>query len=104
MILLRIIKIYNPYKIGDYFHFSKESFKMKDIKDLSLQEKIGQLFIISVKGFKLTDKDKIMIREHKIGNFIIFSKNYQNINQLSKLINNIYKEVISSIGIIPLYQ
>ena len=101
IILFRTLNIYRLSKLVEFFHLSQDPFKMKDLKDLSLQEKIGQLFIIRVKGLELTDETKKMIREDKIGNFVIFANNYQNITQISKLIDDIYQEVISSTGIMP---
>ena len=61
---------------------------------ISLQEKIGQLFIVRVKGLELSDETKKMIREDKIRNFVIFANNYQNITQISKLINDISRSHI----------
>ena len=87
-ITLILFIILNIYKIFNIFFFDsfKKQVKMINIKDLSLQQKIGQLFIIAVKGSELTNKTKKFIRDYKIGNFIIFSKNYQNLDQFSKLI------------------
>ena len=42
-----------------------------------------------------------MIRDYKIGNFILFSGNFHNLKQLSKLTHDIHEEVITSIGIMP---
>ena len=100
IIFFIILNLYKYLKF-DFSNLLEYQFKMNDIQDLTLQEKIGQLFIIAVKGTELTYKTKELIRKYKIGNFIIFSKNYQNIIQFSKLINNIHKEVISSTGIMP---
>ena len=74
---------------------------MKDLKDLSLNEKICQLLIIGFNGYTLSDDFKSMIKEYKFGNFILFSRNIKNINQLSQLIREIYDVVIKSLGIIP---
>ena len=74
---------------------------MKNIKYLTLKEKIGQLFIIPINGCELTDKTRVMIRDYKIGNFILFSQNFKDLQQLSKLTHDIHKEVISTIGIMP---
>jgi beta-N-acetylhexosaminidase len=101
IILFRTLNIYKLSKLVDFFHLSKEPIKMKELKDLSIKEKIGQLFIIRVRGKELSDETIKMIREYKIGNFIIFANNYQNLIQISKLINDIYKKVLASIGIIP---
>ena len=57
---------------------------MKDIKDLSLQEKLGQLLIIGFKTPVLTDEKKEMIKKYKLGNFILFSWNINELKQLLK--------------------
>ena len=74
---------------------------MKDLKDLSLNEKIGQLLLVGFNGYALSEELISMIREYKFGNFIIFSRNIKDLNQLEKLIRDIYNEVIKSLGIIP---
>lgn len=74
---------------------------MKDIKDLSIEEKIGQLLIIGFNETKLTDEIKKMIRDYKFGNFILYSRNIKDIEQLNKLTRDIHNEVIKTIGIMP---
>jgi beta-N-acetylhexosaminidase len=74
---------------------------MKDFKDLSLNEKIGQLLLIGFKGHTLSEEIKSMIKEYKFGNFILFSYNIKDLNQLEKLVRDLHNEVIKSLGIIP---
>ena len=74
---------------------------MKNLKDLSLNEKIGQLLLIGIKGYILSEEMKNMIKEYKFGNFILFSYNIRDLNQLEKLTRDIHNEVIKSLGIIP---
>ena len=74
---------------------------MKNIQDLSLQEKLGQILFIGFNGTTLTEELKSLIREYKFGNFILFSRNCKNIQQIEKLVHDIYEEVLNSIGIIP---
>ena len=74
---------------------------MKNLKDLSLNEKIGQLLLIGIKGYILSEEMKSMIKEYKFGNFILFSYNIRDLNQLEKLTRDIHNEVIKSLGIIP---
>ena len=74
---------------------------IKDIHELSLEEKLGQLLMIGFKGYKLTEEIREMIQKYKFGNFIIFGRNYKNLEQFEKLIRDIHEEVIKSTGIIP---
>ena len=74
---------------------------MKNIQDLSLQEKLGQILFIGFNGTTLTEELKSLIREYKFGNFILYGRNCNNLKQIEKLVHDIYEEVINSIGIIP---
>ena len=74
---------------------------MKNLKDLSLNEKIGQLLLIGIKGYILSEEMKSMIKEYKFGNFILFAYNIKDLNQLENLTRDIHNEVIKSLGIIP---
>ena len=82
-------------------HISINPYKIKDFQELTLDEKIGQLLVIGFKGLNLTDDIKEMIKKYKFGNFILFSRNYNNLEQLEKLTRDIHEEVIKSIGIMP---
>ena len=74
---------------------------IKDIHELSLEEKLGQLLMIGFKGYKLTEEIREMIQKYKFGNIILFGRNYKNLEQFEKLIRDIHEEVIKSTGIIP---
>ena len=101
IILLIILNIIKLYKQINKQYLSTKLFKMKDIKDLSLQEKLGQLLIIGFKEPKLTDEIRNLIREYKFGNFILFARNIENLTQLENLTHDIHEEVIASTGIMP---
>jgi beta-N-acetylhexosaminidase len=74
---------------------------MKDINELSLEEKLGQLIFIGFKGYKLTDEIREMIKTYKFGNFILFLRNFKNLEQFEKLTRDIHEEVLKSIGVMP---
>ncbi|MBF0312497.1 MAG: beta-N-acetylhexosaminidase [Oligoflexia bacterium] len=50
---------------------------------------VGDLIITGISGTTLTDAEKRFIEEEKIAGVIIFSRNYENPEQLAKLINSI---------------
>ena len=75
--------------------------KMKDIEDLTLEEKLGQLLVIGFQEPILTDEIRALIRQYKFGNFIFFTRNIVDLPQLEKLTRDIYEEVMDSIGIMP---
>ena len=63
---------------------------MKKIEELTLEEKLGQLLCIGFKEKKLTEDLREMIRKYKFGNFILYSRNYDNIQELEKLVRDIH--------------
>ena len=98
LIILNKIKL---FKEINKQNISTKLFKMKDLKELSLQEKLGQLLIIGFKEPTLTEDIKNLIREYKFGNFILFARNIENLNQLENLTHDIHEEVIAATGIMP---
>ena len=74
---------------------------MKNLNELTLEEKIGQLLIIGFHETTLTDELRILIRRYKFGNFILFARNVVDIPQLEKLTRDLHEEVMNSIGIMP---
>ena len=97
-LLLSILKI---NKFCELFNILTNKYKMKEVQELSLQEKLGQLFIIGFKKPELTDEIKDMIKEYKFGNFILYSRNIIDLKQLEKLTRDIYEVVINATGIMP---
>lgn len=55
------------------------------LSTLSLEEKIGQLFILGFQESMDSDKLRALIQEKKIGGFILFQRNYRNIDTLIQL-------------------
>ena len=103
-IILMYIYLLNHNNIHENFNienFVKNHNKLKEIQDLSLQEKIGQLMCIGFKTPVLTEEIRAMIREYKIGNFILFSRNIRNLTQFEKLNRDIHEEVMKTTGIMP---
>ena len=84
-----------------FLNTSSKIEKMKDIQDLTLEEKLGQLLVIGFHEPILTDEIRFLIRQYKFGNFILFSRNFIDIAQLEKLTRDIHEEVMNSIGIMP---
>lgn len=56
---------------------------------MTIDEKIGQLFIVGFEGTEISDPLVKLIKELKIGGVILFSRNYRDLSQLIKLINDL---------------
>lgn len=59
------------------------------IEELTLEEKIGQLFMIELEEGKITNKTIEMIQKYKIGGFILYSKDYQNYEEMLEIVNQL---------------
>ncbi len=74
---------------------------MKKVSEMTLKEKIGQLLIAGFDGFEKNNHLEKLI-EHNVGNIILFTRNVNDVKQLSKLNHLIHKKIKSKTGIIPL--
>ena len=74
---------------------------MKKLEEMTLQEKLGQLLIIGFEEPYLTDDLKAMIKEYKFGNFILFTRNIENLKQLESLCRELHEVVMEATGVMP---
>ena len=56
---------------------------------MNLEEKIGQLFIVGFDGTELSQSIVGLIKQEKIGGVILFSRNFKDVPQLIRLINDV---------------
>ena len=71
------------------------------LERMTLREKVGQLVMFSVDGLSLTATERDMIKRHHLGGVILFSKNYEDRDQLAALnraIQNAARAGSSGIG------
>ena len=64
--------------------------KIKPAKEMSIEELIGQVIMIGLPFDYLDEFSKAFINEHKIGNYILFARNYNDSKQMKKLMNDLY--------------
>ncbi len=74
---------------------------MKNLNELSLEEKIGQLFIVGINGKNIDENIKTLITKYKIGGVILYKKNYSSYGEMIKIVNELKK--INSVNKIPLF-
>lgn len=63
-----------------------------EIEKLTIEQKIGQMFIIALEEREITEKTINMIQKYNIGGIILYRKNYDNYEEMLKLINKL-KEI-----------
>ena len=77
-------------------------FLVKNVNEMSIEELIGQVIMVGLPGLDLNDEYKKFIEDYKIGNFILFSRNYHNTFQMKKLMKELYQYTIDITGSFPL--
>lgn len=73
-----------------------------NLENLSIREKIGQLLMVGFQEKEISEDIINLIRDYKIGNIILFERNFDNPEQLFKLTQDLQKVALESIGI-PLF-
>ena len=74
---------------------------MKSIKEMTLKEKIGQLILPGFHGFEYDEHLRTLIEDYHVGNVILFTRNFENAEQMKKLTTKIHEEIIKNTGVIP---
>ncbi|WP_125154160.1 beta-N-acetylhexosaminidase [Clostridium rectalis] len=69
-----------------------------EINKMSLREKIGQMLMIGFDGYELNTNIVRAIKEYNIGNIILFTRNFKNIEQLYGLNKELQNLSISENG------
>ena len=59
------------------------------INRMTLEEKVGQLMIVGIEGTEINVKDVENIKQNRIGGFILFSRNIENLEQTLQLLNSL---------------
>ena len=77
-------------------------FKIKSVDEMTLDELIGQVIMVGLPTTYLTDEYKQFIKEYKIGNYILFSRNYKDTLQMKSFMKEIYDYTTSITGSFPL--
>ena len=78
------------------------NYKIKSIKDMTIEELIGQVIMVGLPFDYLDDNYKRFIKEYKIGNFILFARNYTDSVQMKSFMKDLYNYTVSVTGSFPL--
>ena len=80
----------------------KDLLKIKDINEMSIDELVGQVIMVGLPGSELDEDTIKFIEEYRIGNFILFSRNYKDTTQMKSLMKSLYEKVGNNVGSFPL--
>ena len=79
-----------------------KKFTIKDAKDMTIEELIGQVIMIGLPGKELDDDYRNFIKDYKIGNYILFARNYQDTKQMKMFMKDLYEQAMEVCGSYPL--
>lgn len=77
-------------------------FKIKPVDEMTLDELIGQVIMIGLPYSSLDDDYKKFISDYKIGNYILFARNYKDTCQMKRFMQELYQYTIEKTGSFPL--
>lgn len=75
---------------------------MKNIHEMSLQEKIGQMILCGFQGTEPSEELEALIAEHRIGGVIYFARNVANTKQVAELSSSL-QGIAERNGTVPLW-
>ena len=68
---------------------------------LTLKQKIGQMFFAGFPSTFVDEQAKTLAREYKVGNFILFARNFVSAEQTAALTGGLSQLVYEETGIVP---
>ena len=76
--------------------------KIKNVNEMTIDELIGQVIMVGL-PYQYLDEDYInFIKEYKIGNYILFARNYDNTKQMKSFMKELYEYTMKITGSFPL--
>lgn len=78
------------------------NYKIKKVEEMTIDELIGQVIMIGLPGQSLDEESKKFIEQYSIGNYILFTRNYNNTNQMKSFMKELYQYTIDKTGSFPL--
>lgn len=73
----------------------------KSVKEMTLKEKLGQLILPGFHSTYYDDQIKTLIEDYKVGNVILFTRNFENALQIRELCKTIHEKTIEHTGNVP---
>ena len=76
--------------------------KIKCVDEMTIEELIGQVIMVGLPTTYLTDEYKHFIKKYKIGNYILFARNYQDTKQMKLFMKELYEYTTLATDSFPL--
>ena len=77
-------------------------YNIKQAKDMTIDELIGQVIMVGLPYDYLDEEYKKFIKQYKIGNYILFARNYTDSVQMKEFMKELYIYTESIVGSFPL--
>jgi len=77
-------------------------YSIKPVNEMSVDELIGQVIMIGLPDKKLDSFSAEFIKDYKIGNYILFARNYNNTAQMKSFMKELYQYTSDITGSFPL--
>ena len=77
-------------------------YKIKPVEQMNIDELIGQVIMVGLPGVELDEFYKKFINDYKIGNYILFARNYQDTKQMKSFMKDLYQYTIQTTDSFPL--
>ncbi|MBR6593892.1 MAG: hypothetical protein IKK83_01715 [Clostridia bacterium] len=77
-------------------------YKIKPVEEMSVEELIGQVIMVGLPGLSLDSHYAEFIKEYKIGNYILFARNYRDTKQMKAFMSELYSYTAKETGSFPL--
>lgn len=79
-----------------------KEFKIKNVSEMTVEELIGQVIMVGLPYTYLDEKYKEFIKQYKIGNYILFSRNYTDTAQMKNFMKELYQYTLDITASFPL--
>ena len=77
-------------------------FKIKKVSEMTVEELIGQVIMVGLPYTYLDEEYKEFIKKYKIGNYILFARNYNDTKQMKSFMKELYNYTLELTDSFPL--
>ncbi len=74
---------------------------MKKLNEMNIKEKIGQLIFAGFPGTVYDEHVRELIEDYKLGNIILFARNYKDLKQIHDLNYKLHQEIMANTKVMP---